>query len=107
MAYQYHTSRRITPSRARALMQGDPAAVILDVRTKQEYDKEHIPGAMLIPDYALQSQAPRALPNKSAQIFVYCQGGSRSQGAAGQLASMGYTNVYDIGGINSWPYERE
>ena len=107
MPHEQYANRRITPRQARALMLANPHAIILDVRTRQEYDAGHIPGAILLPDYAVETQAPYALPNKSALTLVYCKGGSRSKGAARTLASMGYTNVYDCGGINSWPYEIE
>ena len=104
---QYAAYRRITSRQARAQMQANPRAIILDVRTRQEYDAEHIPGATLMPDYAIKAQATQVLPDKNALILVYCKGGTRSQNAAKLLASMGYTNVCDFGGINSWPYERE
>jgi len=88
-------------------MQTHPGATILDVRSRQEYNAEHIPGAVCLPDNTIEAYAPRVLPNKGALILVYCKGGSRSRGAASTLVEMGYTNVYDFGGIDSWPYERE
>ena len=105
--YGYHRPRRITASQARARMQSYPDAIILDVRTQQEFDTGHIPGAILLPDYAIEAQAPYVLPDKDAMILIYCRSGNRSASAARLLVSMGYTNVYDFGGINSWPYEVE
>ena len=105
MPHGHAAYRRITPRQARAAMQANPGATILDVRTLQEYNAGHIPGATLLPDYAIEAQAPYILLNKDALILVHCKGGKRSQGAAKQLVSMGYTNVCDFGGIDSWPYE--
>ncbi|MCL2406050.1 MAG: rhodanese-like domain-containing protein [Defluviitaleaceae bacterium] len=107
MAYEYGVPRRISASRARAIMQANPYAIILDVRTQQEYDNERIPGAILLPDYAVSDLAAETLPDKNATILVYCRAGRRSQSAASILVEMGYVNVYDFGGIDSWPYERE
>ena len=107
MAYGYNTPRRISPSRAREIMQAYPDAIILDVRTRREFDEERIPGAILLPDYAVNELAPDMLPDKNAIILVYCRAGNRSQSAAKALVGMGYTSVYDFGGIISWPYERE
>jgi len=109
MAYGYNNNapKRITPSRARAIMEENPYAIILDVRTSQEFYNERIPGAILLPDYAVENLAAEVLPDKDAVILVYCRAGRRSQNAANMLVDMGYTNVYDFGGIESWPYERE
>ena len=106
MQYRHHAAyRRITPRQARVIIHANPRAIILDVRTRQEYDAGHIPGAILLPDHAVEAQAAYVLPDKNALILVYCKGGARSQGAAKLLVSMGYTNVCDFGGIDSWPYE--
>ena len=107
MPYSYYAPRRITASQARARMKAYPDAIILDVRTQQEFDTGHIPGAILLPDYTIETQASYVLPDKDAMILVYCRGGNRSASAARLLVSMGYTNVYDFGGINSWPYDIE
>ena len=107
MAYGYNAPRRINASQARAIMQSYPDAIILDVRTQQEFYDERIPGAILLPEYAIRDMAADVVPGKDTIILVYCRGGTRSQSAAKALVEMGYTNVYDFGGINSWPYERE
>lgn len=83
---------------------GDPL-IIVDVRTKEEYDTGHIEGAVLIPNEEIGITMPEQLPEKDAEILVYCRSGNRSAQAAEKLAGMGYTNVNDFGGINSWPYE--
>ena len=99
------TPQRISPRKAREIIRTNPGAVILDVRTLQEYQSGRIPGAICLPESSIKSQCSRVLPNKNALILVYCKGGSRSASACKTLTSMGYTNVYDLGGINSWPYE--
>jgi rhodanese-related sulfurtransferase len=97
-------NRRISASAAREKMR-DGSAIILDVRTSGEYAKGRIPGAILLPDFDVREKAQSVLPNKDALILVYCRSGIRSHGAVCDLVSMDYTNVYDCGGINSWPYD--
>jgi rhodanese-related sulfurtransferase len=85
---------------------GDPVT-ILDVRTAGEYESGHIPGAILVPNEDISDTPPAELPVKDAEILVYCRSGNRSAQAARKLAAMGYTGVYDFGGINSWTYETQ
>lgn len=80
-------------------------AVLIDVRTPGEYTMGHIGGANLLPLDTLNEQSAAALADKDAAVIVYCQSGARSAYAASQLAAMGYKNVFDLGGIFSWPYE--
>lgn len=79
--------------------------ILVDVRTPQEYKEVHIPGSILLPDYELKTLAPDNLPDKDALIYVYCRSGRRSQESVNLLIDMGYTRVYDIGGIIDWEYE--
>lgn len=79
--------------------------IILDVRTQEEFKEKHIEGALLIPDYELANVAKSKLPDKNKKILVYCRSGNRSKSAARLLIDMGYTDVYDFGGIINWPYE--
>ena len=79
--------------------------IILDVRTKEEFKEKHIEGALLIPDYELEKLAKSKPPDKNKKILVYCRSGNRSKSAARLLIDMGYTDVYDFGGIINWPYE--
>ena len=79
--------------------------IILDVRTKEEYAEAHIPGAILIPNEEIIDTPPVELPDMDAEILIYCRSGNRSAKAAKKLADMGYTNLYDFGGINDWSYE--
>lgn len=86
----------------------EPGALVhvLDVRTQQEFDEAHIEGALLLPyDLITQESAEEVLPAKDETVLVYCRSGRRSAVAAEALANLGYTAVYDFGGINDWPYE--
>lgn len=81
--------------------------ILLDVRTKEEYEQGRIPGTVLIPLNDLENQVTLKLENKEAEIVVYCRSGNRSKRAVEILNSMGYTNVHDLGGIIDWPYATE
>ncbi|HZJ82614.1 MAG TPA: rhodanese-like domain-containing protein [Clostridia bacterium] len=97
--------RKLTPEQAKEIIDGDEKVIILDVRTGGEYSQGHIEGAILIPDSELEMKASKELPNKDDKILLYCRSGSRSKASAKKLISMGYTNVYDFGGIIDWNYE--
>lgn len=92
---------------AKEIMDTKDDYVILDARTQAEYDEGHIPGAILIPHDTVATAAEDALPDKGQLILVYCRSGNRSKQASQALVDLGYTNVVEFGGINSWPYEVE
>ena len=99
--------QKITPQEAKARMT-EPSVIVLDVRMQQEYDAGHITNAVLLPLPLIEAgdaAVAKALPDKDAEILVYCRSGRRSAIAANALINMGYTNVLDFGGINDWPYE--
>jgi rhodanese-related sulfurtransferase len=81
--------------------------ILLDVRTPEEYKESHIPGSILIPISTINKGVEKELPDKDATIYVYCRSGNRSESAAKMLMHFGYTQVYNIGGITTWPYETE
>ena len=87
------------------MMARDDGHVIVDVRRQDEYDAGHIPGAILIPNETISGNSPEALPDYDQIILVYCRSGNRSKQASEKLAAMGYKNVYEFGGINSWTGE--
>lgn len=95
----------ITPEEANKRLGSEKGIILLDVRTKEEYDTGHIKGSMLIPVDNLKTEAENKLKDKDSPIFVYCRSGNRSVTAANLLVDLGYTNVYNLGGINNWPYE--
>lgn len=99
---QYQT---ITPEEGKQLLDSDSGVILVDVREDYEYAAGHIPGAILLPLGQIATQAAETLPDQAATIIVYCRSGRRSQSAANTLLSLGYTNVLDMGGINSWPYD--
>lgn len=94
--------RQIDQETAKKMMEANDGHVIVDVRRKDEYDAGHIPGAILIPNESIGCDSPEALPDYEQIILVYCRSGNRSKQAAQKLASMGYTNIYEFGGIMSW-----
>ena len=94
--------KKITPNEAMAMIDENNAIVILDVRTQEEFEKGHIKNAVLIPDYEVKDTAEMTLYDKSEIILVYCRTGRRSESASKELISMGYTNVFDFGGIVDW-----
>ena len=99
--------QNITAQQAKALMDTQSGYVILDTRTREEYDQGHIPGAILIPYDQVPEQAEDILPDKDQLILVYCRSGRRSKLAAEALVKLGYTNIQEFGGIIDWPYEVE
>ena len=97
----------ITAEEAKEIMDNEEDYIILDVRTQEEYDEGHIPGAVLIPDYEIGEKAPEILTDKDKLILVYCRSGRRSKEASKALADMGYTNIKEFGGIIDWQYPTE
>ncbi len=80
---------------------GLEGAVLLDIRTPQEYHEGHIPGSINIPLQSL-STADQIPAGKDAPLFVYCYSGARSAQAVRLLTGMGYTNTKNIGGIAAY-----
>ena len=76
-------------------------AMLLDVRTPEEYRSGHLPGSKNIPLQTID-RASTVAENKNTALYVYCQSGARSRQAAGLLRQMGYTNVNNIGGIAAY-----
>ena len=94
--------RQISQDEAMEMMARDDGHVVVDVRRQDEYDAGHIPGAILIPNESIGCDSPEALPDYDQIILIYCRTGNRSKQAAEKLAAMGYTNIYEFGGINTW-----
>jgi len=95
----------ISAEQAYRMMSESTDLVVLDVRTEQEFRERRIEGALLIPHDEIRVRAKNMLPNKNQTILVYCRTGRRSAIAAGELVGLGYVNVYDFGGITTWPYD--
>ena len=81
--------------------------IILDVRTIEEYNDGHIPGAICIPNETIDENVVNKLPNKEQLILIYCRSGNRSKQATIKLKDLGYLNLIEFGGIIDWPGEIE
>jgi len=103
--HDYTTWQTITATNAQTIMEESENFILLDVRTPTEFQNVRIDGAILIPYNEINSRAVAELSDKNAIILVYCQSGRRSASAAADLAALGFTSVFDFGGILSWPYE--
>ena len=97
--------KQISMNEAVEMMSEETDYIILDVRTKAEYEEKHIPDAICIPNEDIGTEPPDALIDKEQLIFVYCRSGNRSKKASQKLADMGYTNIMEFGGIKDWQGE--
>lgn len=104
------------------MLENDPHMLLVDVRSQEEFDAGHIPGAGCMPvetitdclyDEALSERGLDAIAqargmemaDDASVIVLYCRSGARSAAAAQYMEAIGYVNVYDAGGIMEWPYE--
>lgn len=95
----------ISPSEAKEMMSADAKAVLLDVREMDEYRSGHIAGSKNISVGSISANKSKLPSDKGSAIIVYCLSGMRSRTACKTLGDLGYTNVFNLGGINAWPYE--
>ena len=93
---------QISQDTAKEMMKKDDGHVIVDVRTWAEYNAGHIPEAVCIPNESIFNDPPKELPDLDQVILIYCRSGNRSKQAAEKLFNMGYTNIYEFGGIIYW-----
>ena len=97
--------KQISQETAKEMM-ADEAVLILDVRRQDEFDAGHIPGAVLLPVESIdEASAAAVIPGRDTVVLVYCRSGNRSKTASQALAELGYANIHEFGGINTWPYE--
>ena len=102
-----NTYQQITQEKAKEMMDTQDV-IVLDVREQDEFDAGHIPGAVLLPVGTItKDTAAAVIPELDSVVLVYCRSGNRSKTASKALVDLGYTNVYEFGGINTWPYEVE
>ena len=94
--------RRISQDEAQAIIQFNPQAIILDVRTQEEYWRKHIQNAVLLPIEDLRAGEFSKLSDKKATILIYCRTGRLAVEAAEILSKNGYENVFEMGGIVNW-----
>lgn len=95
-------STKISANEAKEIINNEEDVIILDVRTLEEYSSGHIINSILIPVDELGKDSESKLKDKNQKILVYCRSGNRSNKAAKILVDLGYTKVYDFGGINNW-----
>lgn len=93
---------QISQDEARQIMETTDDYIIVDVRRADEFAEGHIPGAVNVPNETIEEEAGAALPNKEQTLLLYCRTGNRSKQAAQKLADLGYSNVYEFGGISEW-----
>lgn len=98
---------RTVPAQEAAPLLEQEGVIVLDVRTQEEYDGGHLPGAVCLPSETLMDgDLSILLPDKHAPLVVYCRTGHRSAEAAQILAELGYTDITDLsGGILAWDGE--
>ena len=96
---------QISQDEAKEMMTKDDGHIIVDVRRQDEFETGHIPGAICIPNESIGTEQPAELPDLDQILLIYCRSGNRSKQAAQKLFDMGYTNVYEFGGINDWTGE--
>ena len=102
-----NTYQQITQEEAKNMMDTQEV-LVLDVRERDEFDVGHIPGAILLPVGTIsEATAAAVIPADDTVVLVYCRSGNRSKTASAALAELGYTQIYEFGGINTWPYEVE
>ena len=102
-----NTYQQITHEEAKNMMDTQEA-IVLDVREQDEFDAGHIPGAVLLPVGTItKDTAAAVIPELDSVVLVYCRSGNRSKKASQALVDLGYTGIYEFGGINTWPYEVE
>ena len=97
---------KIEPAAAIRLLDAGKATAV-DVREPDEFAVGHIPGAKLLPLGEVLSRAAEVLPDKNAPWLIYCRTGRRAALAAVKLEELGYTRLYNLGGLNGWPYGME
>lgn len=100
-------SKRISPLEVKEMLEKDDSIILLDVRTPEEYKEKRIPNSTNLPIDELEEKVSEVLPDKDATIILYCKIGKRSRKATKMLCKMGYKNVYNLGGIEDWPYDTE
>ena len=97
--------KQISMDEAVTMMAEETDYIILDVRTPEEFAEKHIPNAINVPNETIGNVDIPELPNKDQMILVYCRSGNRSKQASEKLVKLGYTNIYEFGGINDWTGE--
>lgn len=101
----FKNGKSISPKEVYESLEKDKSVILLDVREGYEYKNGHIKGAKLLPVGEISIKLKAMNIPKDKKIIVYCQSGARSARACSMLEAEGYEQVYNLGGISSWPYE--
>ena len=94
--------KQISQDEAMKIMDEESGYLIVDVRRPDEFAEGHIEGAINVPNEGIAEEMPEELPDKDQLLLIYCRTGRRSKEASEKLAKIGYKNVYEFGGINTW-----
>ncbi|MGL4798378.1 MAG: rhodanese-like domain-containing protein [Cellulosilyticaceae bacterium] len=97
--------QKLDPQQAKRNLEIDKNSILIDIRTEAEYKEGYIPGCMHIPLAELADTIQQVAQDYDKPIYYYCRSGVRTITAGIVLEQLGYTNLYDIGGILNWPYE--
>lgn len=97
--------RQVDMNEAVEMMENEKNYIILDVRTEQEFEEQHIPNAINVPNETIGTKEISELPDKEQLLMVYCRSGNRSKQASEKLVEIGYSNIVEFGGIKDWPGE--
>ena len=96
------TNRQISYDIVRKMMKNNPDTILLDIRSKQEYNEGHLPGSIFLNLYDIEKKAHNIISDKTQIIITYCTSGIRSRKAQRILERMGYENVYNLkGGLDN------
>lgn len=96
---------KISPLEAKKIINSDKVKIIIDVRGEDDYKLGHIKDAISLPLEEIEVKCLSVISDKNSIILVYCARGIRSEFACRKLIELGYSYVYDMGGILYWPYE--
>ena len=96
--YTFSSPYKVSSEKAKRLLSEGKIDIVLDVRTKMEYDLGHYPEAVHLPTAILSEEVETVIPDKEASILIYCNTGQRSRWATDVLRKKGYKNVVYITG---------
>lgn len=99
--------QNLSMQEAKANLDKDKDIVLLDIRTRMEYKEGHLPGAINMPWQEIVHSIDEVAPDLEQTIYIYCHSGVRTLTAGTILDTLGYDNVYNLGGIIDWSYEIE
>lgn len=95
----------ISASEAKTLIDENENEVIIDVRSREEFNEKHIKDAVSIPVAIIEENIENVASSKDTLILLYCKSGKRAEEAAKTLMKLGYTNVHSFGSIDNWEYD--